>query len=113
MVNIIAMPWECLFCPSWHPDPGTPPPTTGADAPPPGTNRISAAAIELALAFLDVYVSDDERSQQAPRPLPPWLRPEPPRWADIVRDQAEPELEDDAPPARFFVVIDTTQQLED
>lgn len=108
-VNRLAMPWECLFCPSWRPYPGTARRSTGAGPPPSGANRISEIAIELAWALLAAGISDDEQPQQPRRQLPAWLRPEPPRWADIVREQAEPELEDDAPQARFFVVIDATR----
>jgi hypothetical protein len=120
-VNALAMPWECLFCPSWGPGPGGPapppgpptpgvgpggPPSSTSDNAPLGVNRLSAAARDLARALAAAESSDDDEAQPTQRSFPPWLHSEAPRWADIVRGQPGEELDEDAPAARFFVVID-------
>lgn len=101
VVNEIAMPWECLFCPSWN---GVATGSGGATSPRnPSLPLISEVALRLAAAIQAALPDNQSDMIVAP---PEWLTSEPPRWVDVVREGGAPELEDDAPPARFFLVID-------
>lgn len=72
-INGVAMPWECLFCPSWK--------ETDKD---PWTPQISSAAIGLrAVAELE-----GTRSFGPERDAFPWLNGSPPAWAEVALEQS-------------------------
>ncbi len=103
-VNKLAMPWECLFCPYWTQMASAQAPS-GAPGPvaPPDGPRISALAVELARAMSAAQQNEETQEDFT---FPDWLKSEPPRWADIVREGGAPELDEDTPMARYFLVVD-------
>ena len=93
-VNRFAMPWECFFCPAWED-------IDSAD------DNVPLICVEAArLAGAASRLAEGDAGSAPPSPdLPSWLHLQPPEWATMLLEGADPRGDSSAPNAEFYVVL--------